>query len=110
MTNSEIVIPLDVEEETKTNENIKNSNSVDSLKSNLENKNTYRSNCCNNRSSVDKRLLGFISQLTVSSVVLIFSIRQISVAEKDDDLTIYYALISGIIGNFTPTFYSQKQN
>jgi hypothetical protein len=115
LDNTTIVIPVEGEE--KVGE-MYNSASTESLKESCISEvqckkvesNMYRSNCCNNRSSVDRRILGFVAQCAVSFAVLGFCMKQISTSEKGNDLTIYYTLIGGIIGNFTPTFFSLKRS
>jgi hypothetical protein len=73
-----------------------------------EEKNLYRSSCCDSKNYIDKRMLGFLAQCTVSFSVLAFSMRQIIYSEKGDDLTIYYTLIGSIVGNFVPSYQLQK--
>ena len=82
---------------------------VQEEKTEADNGNIYRSACCSEKNYIDKRLLGFFTQVIVSFAVLGFSMRQISIAEKGDDLTIYYTLIGSILGNFVPS-YQHKSN
>ena len=54
--------------------------------------------CC---SRTDKHFIKYISQVSFSACVVIFSMVQI--ARGADNREIYFSLISGIIGNFSPT-------
>jgi len=54
--------------------------------------------CC---SRTDKHFIKYITQVGFSAVIVIFSVTQI--ARGANNREIYFSLISGIIGNFSPT-------
>ncbi len=87
----------------------KSFNSDDNSSVDNNNNNIYRSTCCRSKTNVDIRLLGFFAQCSVSFAVLGFSMRQIMSAQRGDDLTIYYTLIGSIVGNFVPSYYSNRK-
>lgn len=55
--------------------------------------------CCSSRTT-DSHLMKYMTQISVSSVILIFSIVQI--ARGDDKLEMYFSLISFIMGVYLP--------
>jgi len=56
--------------------------------------------CC---SKSDPEGLKYIVQLGVGIIVLVFSMIQICVADHDQDVSIYFSLISMIVGVFLPS-------
>ncbi len=56
--------------------------------------------CC---SKSDPEALKYIVQLGVGVVVLLFSMIQICTADGDADVSIYFSLISMIVGVFLPS-------
>jgi len=75
---------------------------IENEKLNIENeklKNEWGADggCC---SRTDKHFIKYITQVGFSAVIVIFSIFQIAFGA--DNREIYFSLISGIIGNFSP--------
>ena len=64
--------------------------------------------CC---SQTDSAFFKYLIQIIVGMVVILFSMIQIFLAEPDDDTSIYFSLISTIVGVFLPSpkFVPQRQ-
>ena len=56
--------------------------------------------CC---SHSNPETIKYATQVTIALIVLLFSIIQLSVLDNQQDKTIYFSLISTIIGLFIPS-------
>ena len=107
---AEITIPIQEEKEPSLSLKRKiTTNDNNNTDINDNNSNIYRSTCCKSKTNVDIRLLGFLAQCSVSFAVLGFAMRQIINSQRGDDLTIYYTLIGSIVGNFVPSYSSNRK-
>lgn len=57
--------------------------------------------CCG--AVVDKRAVQFFVQLGVGGVVIVFCMVKISIANPDEDKTVYFSLLSALVGYFIPS-------
>lgn len=57
--------------------------------------------CCG--AVVDKRAVQFFVQLGVGGVVIIFCMAKICLAESDENTTVYFSLLSALVGYFIPS-------
>jgi hypothetical protein len=62
---------------------------------------TFWKSCCG--SIVDRRAVQFFVQLGVGSLVILFCIGKISLANEGENLTVYFSLLSAIVGYFIPS-------
>ena len=62
---------------------------------------TFWKSCCG--SVVDRRVVQFFVQLGVGSLVILFCIGKISLANDGENLTVYFSLLSALVGYFIPS-------
>tara|TARA_B110000211_G_scaffold186403_1_gene211587 strand:+ start:197 stop:436 length:240 start_codon:yes stop_codon:yes gene_type:complete len=64
----------------------------------------WMSSCCRNEGTVvDKELLKYLSQIGFSLIILFFSIYQIISLDDDIDKSMYFSLISLVVGVYLPS-------
>lgn len=61
------------------------------------------SNCCKGRTVINKELLKYLSQIGFSLIIIIFAIYQIIVLDEDIDKSMYFSLISLVVGVYLPS-------
>lgn len=68
-----------------------------------EKRDIWMSSCCKGRTVVDKELLKYLSQIGFSLIITIFAIYQIIVLDEDIDKSMYFSLISLVVGVYLPS-------
>lgn len=69
-----------------------------------EKRDIWMSSCCKtNGTVVDKELLKYLSQIGFSLIITIFAIYQIIVLDEDIDKSMYFSLISLVVGVYLPS-------
>jgi hypothetical protein len=63
----------------------------------------WRSSCCKGEgTTVNREMLKYISQIGFSLIIIIFAIYQIIVLDEDIDKSMYFSLISLVVGVYLP--------
>lgn len=75
----------------------------DQINEDQQKKEMWISRCCNSEKKISKELIKYISQLSISLIILVFSMIQLSKKDDINNQSLYVSLITLIIGVYIPS-------